>query len=154
MQLMFGIHRSIDRIYSQVYSQVSSSIRTRYTDKFICLYCLLIVLLPPKEWRYTVYLHIIQTKRNTSLIFFIGILNALDTPGSTRNLNFRCESSKWSRCRQKRQVENDCHRNGGRPIKPSCDPVTNLVKYHSIIAGNESRPKSDAFEKQSFPNEA
>ena len=81
MQLMFGIHRSIDRIYSQVYSQVSSSIRTRYTDKFICLYCLLIVLLPPKEWRYTVYLHIIQTKRNTSLIFFIGILNALDTQG-------------------------------------------------------------------------
>ena len=30
---------------------------------------------------------------------------------------------------------------GTRPIKRSCDRVTNLVKYYLMLSGNESRPK-------------
>ena len=34
-------------------------------------------------------------------------------------------------------------------IKPSCDRVTNLVKYYLMLGGNERRPKGDAFGKLS-----
>ena len=30
---------------------------------------------------------------------------------------------------------------------------TNLIKYYSLLEGNERRPKGDAFGKRSFPNE-
>ena len=42
----------------------------------------------------------------------------------------------------------------GRQIKPSFYPVTNLVKFYSMLGGNERHPKGDLFGKQSFPSEA
>ena len=39
---------------------------------------------------------------------------------------------------------------GTRPIKRSCDRVTNLVKYYLMLSGNESRPKGTHSESKAF----
>ena len=88
------IDRSFDRSIDRMYSQVASSIRMKYNERAYCLYCLLIVLLQPKEWQ-CINLPIHNSNQEKYLFnFFTGILNTLDTPGSRWNLNFRCESSK------------------------------------------------------------
>ena len=40
------------------------------------------------------------------------------------------------------------------PIKPPCDRVTNLVKYYTMLGGNERRPTDDALRKRTFPRRA